>query len=221
MTINFEFINFFSLAFIINLISSLLGIASNIFLIKSGKNQLETIKFSKNLIFAGIINIIFILLLYFIPNIIYTGSIFNPNIQIYIAYKIFQGLFFSIPPLFTFGFTFFVFGRTYLTSFGTHLRNAGFFWIIANIVNVIYLNGHLSEILYRIIGINVFSITTINIIFYTNNGLLNLFANIFLIIHGYRNNDKHLMTAAIIYFLGWIISTFLLLLINTVSIPYF
>lgn len=221
MTLNFEFINLFSLSIITNLIYSLFGIISNIFIIKSGKNQLRTIKISKNLVYAGIINIIFILILYLVPDIIYTGSRFNPNIQIYIAYKIFQGLLFSIPPLFTFGFTFFVFGRTYLTSFGTHLRNAGFFWIIANIVNIISLNGNLSEILYRIIGFNVLSITTINTIFSTNIGLLNLFAYIFLIIHGYRNKDKYLMYAGIIFFLGWILSYFLLMFINMASILYF
>ena len=69
MTLVFNFLDFSTLLFIIPIISSLLAIASNLFIIKSGKNQPPEVNASKNLIYSGMINIFFIVLSYLIPNL--------------------------------------------------------------------------------------------------------------------------------------------------------
>ncbi len=181
---------------IFSLISSGLGISYNILIIISGKNQIGEAESPKLLICAGIINLVFLGLRYFIPGIVYSGPI-NPEFIFYLSYQIATGLIFSIPYIITFGIIYLFFGSKNREKFGSFLKTAGILWIIAYSVLAIVLNGNLIPILFILTG-EYMLFTLVFIIINLALILLSVTAIIMLIIHGTKNSDSSLKIAGIL-----------------------
>lgn len=194
--ISFEGPNFLSPLFIFSLISSGLGIGYNILIIKSGKNQIGEVKSPKLLICAGIINLVFLGLRYFIPGISYSGPI-NPEFMFYLSYQIATGLIFSVPYFITFGLFFLLFGSKNREKFGSFLKIAGILWIIAYSVLAFALSGNIIPILFILTG-EYMLFTLVFIIINFALILLSVTAIIMLIIHGTKNSDSSLKIAGIL-----------------------
>jgi len=194
--ISFEGPNFLSPLFIFSLISSGLGIGYNILIIKSGKNQIGEVESPKLLICAGIINLVFLGLRYFIPGIIYSGPI-NPEFMFYLSYQIATGLIFSVPYFITFGLLFLLFGSKNREKFGSFLKIAGILWIIAYSVLAFALSGNIIPIMFILTG-EYMLFTLVFIIINFALILLSVTAIIMLIIHGTKNSDSSLKIAGIL-----------------------
>jgi len=175
-----------------------LGISYNILIIKSGKDQIGEVESPKLLICAGIINLVFLALRFFIPGITYSGPInLNPEFIFYLSYQIATGLIFSLPYLITFGIIFLLFGSKNREKFGWYLKTAGILLIIAYSVLAIVLNGNLIPILFILTG-EYMLFTLVFLIMYFVLGLLTVPAMILLIIHGTKNSDSSLKIAGIL-----------------------
>ena len=178
-----------------------LGITYNIYIIKSGKNKAGEAEYSRLLIYAGIINLVFMVLWLFIPRITYSGPIdlgnLSPQLRFYLFYQIATGLIFSIPGVITFGITYLLYGNKNQEQFRSFLKIAGIFWIIVHLVRVIVLNGNLILILFTLTDVYVL-FTFIYFIVYGVISLLNIPAIILLIVHGIKNFDSDLKIAGIL-----------------------
>jgi len=213
MTLVFSFIDFSTLLFIIPITSSIIAIVYNLFIIKSGKNQPPEVNASKYLIYLGIINIIFIVLSFLIPDLSLKSPYNETETQIYLAYNVFRGLLFSVPSLITYGVIFLIFGLKNRQQLKSYIMISGILWIIYYSVNVIVLNGELFYILFVLSTFDVLTITSIAIIvgfFFW----LHLIGFILLIIHGFKNNDNNMKYAGLVYFLGFALSLIIPLFIT-------
>ena len=173
-----------------------MGISYNILIIKSGKNQIGEVESPKLLICAGIVNLVFLGLRYFIPGINYSGPI-NPDFSFYLSYQIVTGLIFSIPYVITFGLFFLLFGGKNREKFGSFLKIAGILWIIAYSVLAFALSGNIIPILFILTG-EYMLFTLVFIIINFALILLSVTAIIMLIIHGTKNSDSSLKIAGIL-----------------------
>lgn len=213
MTLVFSFIDFSTLLFIIPITSSLIAIVYNYFIIKSGKNQPPEVNASKYLIYSGMINIIFIILSYLIPDLRLISPYNEVETQIYLAYNIFRGLLFTIPSLITYGVIFLIFGLKNRQRFKSYIMISGILWIISYSVRAIVLNGELYTILFQLFAIDVLTLTSIFIIV-ASFGLLILIGFILLIVHGFKNNDNNMIYAGLFFFLGFVLSLIIPLFIT-------
>ena len=195
--INIEYFNFLS---ILELMLAGLGITYNIYIIKSGKNKAGEAEYSRLLIYAGIINLVFMVLWLFIPRITYSGPIdlgnLSPQLRFYLFYQIATGLIFSIPGVITYGITFLLYGQKNQEQFRSFLTIAGIFWIIANLMRVAALNGNLFLILITLTDVSVLFAFIYGIL-YSIMGFLIVPATILLIVHGIKNFDSDLKIAGI------------------------
>ena len=213
MTLEFSFIDFSTLLFIIPITSSLIAIIYNIFFIQSGKNQPSEVNASKYLIYLGITNISFIILSFFTPDLLLKSPYNETETQIYLTYNIFRGLLFSFPSLITYGVIFLIFGLKNRQQIKSYIMISGILWIISYSVNVIGLNGELYMILFQLFAVNIMTITTIYIIV-ASFGWLVLIGFILLIVHGFKNNDNNMKYAGFVYFLGFALSLIIPLFIT-------
>jgi len=219
MTLVFSFIDFSTLIFIIPITGSLIAIVYNLFIIKSGKNQPPEVNASKYLIYSGMINIIFIILSYLIPDLILKSPYNEVETQIYLAYNVFRGLLFSVPSLITYGVLFLIFGLKNRQRFKSYLMISGILWTIYYSVNVIVLNGELYTILFQLTAIDILTLTSIFIIV-ASFGWLILIGFILLIVHGFKNNDNNMIYAGIVFFLGYALSIIIPIFIAIISTPF-
>ncbi|GAH46085.1 unnamed protein product, partial [marine sediment metagenome] len=163
ITIEFGFVDLFSFQFLLNIMSSFIIIIGNLFIIKSGKNQPEDVKFSKLLVIAGIINIIFEIMGYFIPvvtSIVFFYSTPNaPEAQIFLSYYIFRSCLFGIPSIITYGVFFIIIGLQNRKKFGIYLLIVGILETFSVSISIIYLNGKIFEYFFIFEGIPVIIIS--------------------------------------------------------------
>ena len=213
MTLVFSFIDFSTLLFIIPITSSIIAIVYNLFIIKSGKNQPPEVNASKYLIYLGIINIIFIVLSFLIPDLSLKSPYNETETQIYLAYNVFRGLLFSVPSLITYGVIFLIFGLKNRQQIKSYIMISGILWIIYYSVNVIVLNGELFYILFVLFAFDILTITTIFMIVGSFFWLL-FIGFILLIVHGFKNNDNNMKYAGLVYFLGVALSLIIPLFIT-------
>ena len=205
MTLEFGFIDLSNLAFIYPITGSLIAILYNLFFINSGQNQPPEVKVSKYLIYSGLINIIFIILSYLIPDLRLTSPYNNVETQIYLAYNIFRGLLFTVPSLITYGVIFLIFGIKNRQRFKFYIMISGILWIISYSVKAVVLNGELYNILFVLTAINILTIATISMIL-APFGWLIFIGFILLLVHGYKNKDNNIKNAGFVYFLGFALS---------------
>ena len=88
--------------FVPSIIYAILFIIANVFLILSGKNQKEEVINPNYLIWAGEINIIFTIMLFFVPNLSFSGTLDIFQFIIWIIYRTFIGGLENIITLVTF-----------------------------------------------------------------------------------------------------------------------
>ena len=193
-----------------------MGISYNILIIKSGKDQIGEVESPKLLICAGIINLVFLALRFFIPGITYSGPInLNPEFIFYLSYQIATGLIFSLPYLITFGIIFLLFGSKNREKFGWYLKTAGILLIIAYLLLAIVLNGNLFTIMFILTEeYMLFTLAFLIIVFVLS--LLFVPATILLIIHGTKNSDSSLKIAGILLLIQYGIFIVLNIVIPTV-----
>lgn len=159
------------------------------------------------------INIIFIILSYLIPDIILKSPYNEVESQIYLAYNIFRGLLFTIPSLITYGVIFLIFGLKNRQRFKSYIMISGILWIISYSVRAIVLNGELYTILFQLTAIDISTLTSIFIIV-ASFGWLILIGFILLIVHGFKNNDNNMIYAGLVFFLGFVLSLIIPLFIT-------
>ena len=212
MTLVFDFIDFSWLHYI-TITSSIIAIIYNIFFIQSGKKQSPEVHASKYLIYLGIINIIFIVLSFLIPDLSLKSPYNETETQIYLAYNVFRGLLFSVPSLITYGVIFLIFGLKNRQQLKSYIMISGILWIIYYSVNVIVLNGELFYILFVLFGFDVSTVATIFMIVGSFFWLL-FIGFILLIVHGFKNNDNNMKYAGLVYFLGVALSLIIPLFIT-------
>lgn len=194
-------IELFNLLSIPQLILAGLGISYNIYIIKSGKNQEGEVDYSELLIYAGIINLVFLVLGLTIPQIAYSGPIdlgnLSRQLRFYLFYQIALGLIFSIPGVITYGIFFLLFGQRNQEQFRSFLKIAGILRIIVHLMIVIALNGNLFLILITLTDVHVLFGFLYGIL-YIIMGFLIVPATILLLVHGIKNFDSDLKIAGIL-----------------------
>ncbi len=219
ITITFSFVNIFSF---LNTLPTFILIITNLFIIKSGMNQSDEVRFSKLLILAGKINICCEIIKYLIPNISMTDINFNYAVeyQFFLSYQIFRSLLFGIPAIITYGIFFIIFGKENREHFRNYLIIVGILWTFSNILSTIFWNGELFTFLF-VEGISVNIIVILYIIYNLVWGIPYLVSVIFLIIHGIKNKDRFLTYTGIFFLFEVIFKLMVLpLLIATALIFY-
>jgi len=198
ITITFSFINIFSFQ---NTLPTFILIIINLFIIKSGMNQSDEVRFSKLLILAGKINICFEIIKYLIPNISMTDINFNYAVEyiFFLSYQIFRSLLLGIPAIITYGIFFIIFGKENREHFRNYLIILGILWTFSNILTTIFWNGELFTFLFVFGGISVNIIAILFTIYYLVWSIPYLVSVIFLIIHGIKNKDRFLTYAGIFF----------------------
>jgi len=93
---------------------------------------------------------------------------------------------------------------------------SGILWIIYYSINLIVLNGEIYDILFLLFAFDVLTMTTIYIIVGSFFWLL-FIGFILLIIHGYKNKDNNIIYAGSVFYLGYVLSTFLPIFIINIS----
>ncbi len=220
ITITFNFINILSFQ---NTLPTFILIIINLFIIKSGMNQSDEVRFSKLLILAGKINICCEIIKYLIPNISMTDINFNYAVeyQFFLSYQIFRSLLFGIPAIMTYGIFFIIFGKENREHFRNYLIIVGILWTFSNILTTIFWNGELFTFLFVFGGISVNIIAILFTIYYLVWGIPYLVSAIFLIIHGIKNKDGFLTYAGSFFLFEVIFKLMVLpLLIATALIFY-
>ncbi|MFX0041220.1 MAG: hypothetical protein ACFFCY_15790 [Promethearchaeota archaeon] len=202
MTIIFGYIHFLpgNLMFqqaILILISNILFIGANIFILRASKKFPDGIEKPKLLQKAAIINIIFISIQIFAPSM-YAISPTPVERIIFLIYTIFTGLFYSVPFLISYGILFLKFGRINQDRFNRYLMISGLLWTIFFGFLIITLNNSLFSILSFFITVYGFLTSFIW-------GIISLFfislhmgGFILLVVHGTKNMDKNLLVAGIL-----------------------
>ncbi len=198
ITITFSFVNIFSF---LNTLPTFILIITNLFIIKSGMNQSDEVRFSKLLILAGKINICFEIIKYLIPNISMTDINFNYAVeyQFFLSYQIFRSLLFGIPAIMTYGIFFIIFGKENREHFRNYLIIVGILWTFSNILTTIFWNG---ELLFTFFFAEGISVNIVIILFTIYNLVWSIpysVSIIFLIFHGIKNKDKFLTYAGIFF----------------------
>lgn len=219
ITITFSFVNIFSF---LNTLPTFILIITNLFIIKSGMNQSDEVRFSKLLILAGKINICCEIIKYLIPNISMTDINFNYAVeyQFFLSYQIFRSLLFGIPAIITYGIFFIIFGKENREHFRNYLIIVGILWTFSNILSTIFWNGELFTFLF-VEGISVNIMVILYIIYNLVWGIPYLVSVIFLIIHGIKNKDRFLTYTGIFFLFEVIFKLMVLpLLIATALIFY-
>ncbi len=193
ITITFSFVNIFS---ILNTLPTFILIITNLFIIKSGMNQSDEVRFSKLLILAGKINICSEIIKYLIPNISMTDINFNFAVEyiFFLSYQIFRSLLFGIPAIMTYVIFFIIFGKENREHFRNYLIIVGILWTFSKILTTIFWNGELFTFLF-VEGISVNIIAILFTIYNLVWGMPYLVSVIFLIIHGIKNKDGFLTYA--------------------------
>ena len=220
ITITFSFINIFSFQ---NTLPTFILIIINLFIIKSGMNQSDEMRFSKLLILAGKINICCEIIKYLIPNISMNDINFNYAVeyQFFLSYQIFRSLLFGIPAIMTYGIFFIIFGKENREHFRNYLIIVGILWTFSNILTTIFWTGELFTFLFVFGGISVNIIAILFTIYYLVWGIPYLVSAIFLIIHGIKNKDGFLTYAGSFFLFEVIFKLMVLpLLIATALIFY-
>lgn len=219
ITITFSFVNIFS---ILNTLPTFILIITNLFIIKSGMNQSDEVRFSKLLILAGKINICSEIIKYLIPNISMTDINFNFAVEyiFFLSYQIFRSLLFGIPAIMTYGIFFIIFGKENREHFRNYLIIVGILWTFSKILTTIFWNGELFTFLF-VEGISVNIIAILFTIYNLVWGMPYLVSVIFLIIHGIKNKDRFLTYTGIFFLFEVIFKLMVLpLLIATALIFY-
>lgn len=219
ITITFSFVNIFSF---LNTLPTFILIITNLFIIKSGMNQSDEVRYSKLLILAGKINICFEIMKYLIPNISITNINFNYAVEyiFFLSYQIFRSLLFGIPAIMTYGIFFIIFGKENREHFKNYLIIVGILWTFSNILTTIFWNGELFTFLF-VEGISVNIIAILITIYNLVWGIPYLVSVIFLIIHGIKNKDRFLTYTGIFFLFEVIFKLMVLpLLIATALIFY-
>ena len=206
LTLIFRFIDVFSINFVISLIGTFFSILANFFIYYSGKKQSERINFSKLLIYGGIINIIFELLTYFIPDLILIGPYQASEGRIFSYYNIFKTALFGILSILTLGVFFIILGRKNGEEFKVYILKGGIFNTISRTISLVYIL--LIYIMFTIWTLGII----ISVIISFSGLILGILFFIFLILHGRKFDDKYLKYAGILFLLDLIVNYLIFLI---------
>jgi len=219
ITITFSFVNIFSF---LNTLPTFILIITNLFIIKSGMNQSDEVRYSKLLILAGKINICFEIIKYLIPNISMTDINFNYAVEyiFFLSYQIFRSLLLGIPAIITYGIFFIIFGKENREHFRNYLIIVGILWTFSNILTTIFWNGELFTFLF-VEGISVNIIAILFTIYNLVWGMPYLVSAIFLIIHGIKNKDRFLTYTGIFFLFEVIFKLMVLPLLIATALIFF
>lgn len=226
MTLIFEFIDVFSIKFVISIIFTFFSILANFFIYYSGKKQSDRINFSKLLIYGGIINIILEILIYFIPDISLTGAwpYQASEGRTLLYYTIFQTALFVIPPILTLGVFFIIVGKKNGEEFKVYILKGGILNTVSRTIYAVFVL--LSEIMFTLWVLGIIPISTllfsvssipVQIIFWSQFVLGVLFF-IFLILHGRKFDEKYLKYAGILFLVNAIVDISITYIINLIYI---
>lgn len=120
------------------IITGLANIIINLFIIKASKNQPEKVKNTNILLFAGSINVVFILFVPLVPEMILDNFSIN-EYQLYKLYSLVQSLLVPLSTLISSGLSFFVFGRVNRKYFDSYLLVSGMLMILSTMLNIVSL----------------------------------------------------------------------------------
>jgi hypothetical protein len=203
-----SFASFLPLAFYAGIM-----IGFSIFLIKAGleKEDGKESIYNLLLIAAGAINIVSVVIIFLFPSNYISYSTITPAERLIInwLFYILPALVSNIPRIFSFGVIFIAYGYRSNKLRHKYLAYAGLSWlvyfILASIVliNPVGFYTSLSRVLVDIHGSmdGIYVSFILDTIFGTVS-IFNLLGAVFLLIHGFLQNDRLLKIAGLIYFFG-------------------
>lgn len=215
MTLIFKFIDVSSPRFALLMIFTFFSILANFFIYYSGKKQSDRIKFSKLLIYGGIINIILEILTYFIPVASLTGpSPYQASEgSTLLYYTIFQTALFVIPPILTLGVFFIIIGKKNGEEFNGYILKGGILNTVS--LTIFAVSALFIEIMGALWNLGITSIDTISFVLSSipvqiiswSGFALGILFFIFLIIHSLKFDEKYLKYAGILFLCNAIVFT--------------
>ncbi len=178
-----------------SVISACIFLLANLYIVKSGKNQLKEVRCSKLLVIIGIINMIVAIIDLSTPDL-YMYDFSMKELEYYQNYYLLKSVILEIPFLITFGGFITILGIKNRERFEIYLMNSGILMIftyIAHICCVIsYFTYLITQELFRS-PIWYYYLIVMNIGITTYALALG-----FLIIHGKRNNDRYILYAVVL-----------------------
>jgi hypothetical protein len=210
-TIKFVFMDFeIFLPFLLN---SLVIALMSVFLYFSGKEKERDLPDIRFLELSAVINLLSIIFLFFIPvpDPLRTPIASYERIIFY-GLAILRSLIYTISRLLSLGLIIFIIGRNHREQFGDYLMISGLSWLLYFTLLAISLpdSEYRAPLLPRILYLDSDNNICGYYIFQSIYGIINLFnplGFIFLIVHGFKNNDQNLKLAGFIYVLGFYILT--------------
>jgi hypothetical protein len=179
----------------------------SILLIKAAQSQLPEIRGSRSLLFAAVINIIFALLTFLIPQILLLEPISDQESSTYLSYSLFRELLFNIPPLYTYGLVYIKFGKENENQIGNYLKYAGWLGLISNliflVVDIILIFVYHNLFILGLTESIMNALELVSTIFLTITLLLDIFAAMFIMLHAYKNNDPYFKAAGIVLLIAY------------------
>jgi len=179
----------------------------SILLIKAAQSQLPEIKGKEFLIYAAVINIILAVLTFFVPRVFLWNPISDQDSSIYLWYSIIRSFLFNIPPLYTYGVAYIIFGKKNEKQIGNYLRRAGLLWLSSNLIflimDIILIHVYHNLFILGLTESNQNSLELISTIFLTLTLLLDIIAATFVAVHALKNNDTYFQWAVLILFITY------------------
>ena len=179
----------------------------SILLIKAAQSQLPEIKGKEFLICAAVINIILAVLTFFVPRVFLWNPISDQDSSIYLWYSIIRSFLFNIPPLYTYGVAYIIFGKKNEKQIGNYLRRAGLLWLSSNLIflimDIILIHIYHNLFILGLTESNQNSLELISTIFLTLTLLLDIIAATFVAVHALKNHDTYFQWAVLILFITY------------------
>jgi hypothetical protein len=179
----------------------------SIYLFKVAQSQPPEIKRKEFLTYAAVINIIFALLTFFVPRVYLWNPISDQDSSTYLWYSSIRSLLFNIPPLYTYGAAYIIFGKKNQKKIGNYLTRAGLLWLSSNLIflitDIVLIYVYHNLFISGLTESNLNSLEIISTIFLTLTLLLDIFAATFVALHALKNNDTYFQLAVLILFLTY------------------